>query len=440
MTEEEKKVELRSEEFQEVLGDVPPWILRWGITILSIIVVVILVGSSIFKYPDIISSTMTLTGTTPPAAIVAKTSGKLTELSVTDNQTVKAGDYLAVIENSAKTKDILSLKKYLIAIDKGLDTIHILPPKEMNLGSVQGLYSSFYITLSDYFQFKRQDYYLKKIDLMGDRIKRNEAYYNNMLRQKTIIEEQLKLTKLQYARDSTLNKKGVLSNEEFEKSQNQYLQGRLSLENVSSTLENMQIQIAQMRESLLDVDNQYIEKKNTLETQIKTYVTQLLTEIQAWEMSNVLVAPVNGKVTFTTYWVMNQNIAIGDEIFNIVPTDKGEIIGKATLPIARSGKVKIGQKVNIRFENFPDNEFGIVRGILQNISLVPSKGKDGNNYIVEIRLPEGLRTTYNKDLPYLPEMQAQADIITEDLSLLERFFMPVRKIFKERLYLNNVNE
>lgn len=434
MTEEdEKKAELRSEEFQEVLGDIPPWILRWGITILSIIVVIILVGSSIFKYPDIISSSMTLTGTTPPAAIVAKVSGKLTELNIKDNQIVKAGDYLAVIDNSAKTKDILLLKKYLITLNNLIDTIQTLPPKEISLGSVQNIYSSFYITLSDYLQFKQQDYYLKKIDLMGDRIKRNEVYYNNMLRQKTIIEEQLMLTKLQYDRDSTLNKKGVLSNEEFEKSQNQYLQARLSFENMSSTLENMQIQIAQMRESLLDVDNQYTEKKNTLETQIRTYVTQLLAEIQTWEISNVLVAPVDGKVTFTTYWVTNQNITVGDEIFNIVPTDKGEIIGKASLPIARSGKVKIGQKVNIRFENFPDNEFGIVRGIVQNISLVPSRGKNGDNYIVEIKLPEGLSTTYNKELAYLPQMQAQAEIITEDISLLERFFMPIRKIFKESI-------
>lgn len=435
MTEEEKKIELRSEEFQGVLGDIPPWILRWGITLLSTIVIIILIGSSIFRYPDIISSNMTLTGTTPPATIVAKVSGKLTELKITDNQVVKVGDYLAVIENSAKTQDILSLKKYLITIDKWLDTIRILPPKEMELGSVQSAYSSFYMTLSDYIQFKSQDYYLKKIDLMGDRIKRNEVYYNNMLRQKTIVEEQLKLTKLQYVRDSTLNKKGVLSNEEFEKSQNQSLAGRLSLENISSSLENIQIQIAQMRENLLDTENQYIEKKNTLETQIKTYVTQLLTEIQTWEMDNVLIAPVNGKVTFTTYWVTNQNITAGDEIFNIIPTDKGEIIGKATLPIARSGKVKTGQRVNIRFENFPDNEFGIVRGIVQNISLVPSKGKDGNSYIVEIKLHKGLLTTYNKELPYLPEMQAQADIITEDISLLERFFMPIRKIFKESVTL-----
>lgn len=430
---EKKNIELRSEEFQEVLGDTPPWILRWGIAILALVIGIILLGSSIFKYPDIVSSTMTLTGTTPPSAIVAKVSGKLTELNVVDNQLVESGEYLAVVENSAKTKDILILKNYLNKIHSQIDTVRIFPPKELSLGSMQSVYSSFYITLSDYVQFKQQDYYLKKINLMQERIRRNEVYYNNMLQQKSIVKEQFGLTKSQYSRDSTLNKKGVLSNEEFERSRHQYLEGRLSLETISSTLENLLIQITQMHENLLDAENQYLEKKNTLETELKTIITQLLTEIQAWEMNYALVASVDGKITFTTYWVTNQNIVAGDEIFNIIPTDRGIILGKASLPITRSGKVKIGQRVNIRFDNFPDNEFGTVRGFVQNISLVPSKSKDGNNYIVEIKLPEGLLTTYKKELPYLPEMQGQADIITADISLLERFFMPIRRILNENI-------
>ena len=102
------------------------------------------------------------------------------------------------------------------------------------------------------------------------------------------------------------------------------------------------------------------------------------------------------------------------------------------MPITRSGKVKVGQKVNIRFVNFPDNEYGITKGIVKNISMVPTKDAQGMNYYtVEIELPEGLTTNYNKELPYLPEMQAQADIVTENISLLERFFMPLRKIWTE---------
>jgi HlyD family secretion protein len=54
--------ELRSEEVQEVMGAIPVWILRWGITILFLVVLVLVIGSCFFKYPDVIVSEMTLTG------------------------------------------------------------------------------------------------------------------------------------------------------------------------------------------------------------------------------------------------------------------------------------------------------------------------------------------------------------------------------------------
>jgi HlyD family secretion protein len=101
------------------------------------------------------------------------------------------------------------------------------------------------------------------------------------------------------------------------------------------------------------------------------------------------------------------------------------------LPIARSGKVRIGQKVNIRLQNFPENEYGILRGIVSNISLVPAQTGETVYYTVEITLPNKLITTYKKELPSLPNMQGQADIITDDISLLERLVLPVKRILKE---------
>lgn len=428
----DSKIELRSEEFQEILGAIPSWILRRGITILTAIVIILLIGSAFFKYPDTISATMTLTGTSPATALVAKASGRLQELEVTDKQNVKSGDYLAVIENPAKTKDILTLKQYILHLNERIDTLINLPPKELHLGAMQSLYSSFYITLFDYHEFKRLQYYTKKIDYMKERIAQYQLYYNNIISQKNIVNEQFKLNKSQYQRDSTLNKKGVISPEELETSRNQYLQGYLSLENMNTTIQNTQIQITQMQEGLLDTEYQYQDKKNQLETQLKTYISQLLTEIQTWEQNYILKASVDGQVTFTNYWVQNQNVSVGDIIFNIVPENTGRIIGKAQMPLTRSGKVKAGQKVNIRFTNFPDNEYGIVKGFVKSISMVPVKGmQEENYYTVEIELPDGLKTTYKKELPYLPEMQAQADIITDDISVLERFFMPLRKIWTE---------
>lgn len=425
-------IELRSEEFQEVLGSVPSWILRRGITLIALIVLVILIGSAIFKYPDIITTAMTLTGSTPASALVARTSGKIQELNIQDKQEVKAGDYLAVIENPANTKDVQILKQYIEQLNQKIDTIITLPSKDLKLGGMQSLYSNLYITLFDYYEFKRLQYYTQKIDFMKEKIGQYQNYYKTIAGQKAIVNEQFQLSKNQYQRDSTLNKRGVISAEELETTRNQYLQGYLSLENIHSTIQNTEMQITEMQESLLDTEYQYTDKKNQLETQLKTYISQLLAEIQAWELNYALITPIDGHVTFTNYWVKNQNVTTGETVFTIIPEDNPEILGKAQMPLTRSGKVKPGQKVNIRFSNFPDNEYGIIKGKVKNISLVPSKDTQGiDYYTVEIEFPEGLKTTYGKELPYLPEMQAQADIVTEDISLLERFFMPLRKIWTE---------
>lgn len=81
----------------------------------------------------------------------------------------------------------------------------------------------------------------------------------------------------------------------------------------------------------------------------------------------------------------------------------------------------------IRFANYPDQEFGIVNGRVSVISLVPAE----DNYMVEITLPDGLVTNYGKTLPVSHEMKASAEIVTEELRLIERFFQPLKKILKE---------
>ena len=428
------EIELRSEEFNEVLSAVPAWIVRWGITMIACVVLMLLVGSAVFKYPDVISSTVTLTGTTPVSAVVARTSGKLQELYVGNNQRVKANTLLAVIENPAGTNDILRLKELLRQAENSLDTIALVPSQQLRLGSLQSLYSSFYLSMSEYRQFKELAYHLKKIELVKARIVKNEVYYRNMLKQKDLSEVQAKIAHQQYARDSLLGVKGLVSKEAVEEAYSRYLQSSLSAENMERSLENLQIQLAQMNESLYDTEYQYLDQKNTLETQLRSLVNQLRAEIDALEINYALITPIDGEITLTQYWTNNQNVTAGNVVFNIVPTNQGEIVGKAMLPTERSGKVRKGQKVNIRFSNYPDKEFGIVKGIVENISLIPVLDvQNAKSYMVDIELPNGLRTSYNKDLPFLPEMEGQADIITEDISLLERFLMPIRKVITEGL-------
>ena len=251
-------VELRSEEFQEVLGSVPSWILRWGITVLAFVVVILLTGSAIIKYPDVIPAQIVLTGSTPPATIVAHASGKIKQIYVSDNQEVKAGEYLAVIDNPAQTEHIAILKDCLIQFD--LNNNFPLPDKNLQLGALQSLFSSFYTTLFEYGEYRRLLYYSQKSRMTRERIVQYEKQYNSLLNQQQTTEEQFILTQKQYHRDSLLNVKGIIPDEALETAKNAFLQSLMSCENMRSSLNSMQIQIGQLKESLLDTEQQDTEK------------------------------------------------------------------------------------------------------------------------------------------------------------------------------------
>ncbi|MFD2552201.1 hypothetical protein ACFSQP_10275 [Bizionia sediminis] len=87
----------------------------------------------------------------------------------------------------------------------------------------------------------------------------------------------------------------------------------------------------------------------------------------------------------------------------------------------------LGQHVNIKLENYPDTEFEVLNGIVNNISLIPDK--DGL-YLIDVKLPEKLMTLYNKKIDFKQEMRGSAEIITEDLRLIERFFYLFKEILK----------
>jgi len=436
--------DLRSEEVQEVMGEIPSWILRWGITILFLVVMMLVIGSCFFKYPDVIVSEMTLTGRYPVAQIVARASGKISKLYIDDDQTVVPHTPLAIIENPASTEDVFYLKdmlsRYMSMPDSFLINYYNIagrydaqsndrsyPEHKLSLGEIQSAYTSFLNSLHDFDNYYSLNYYQKRIAATRAQIEKYRNYHRNQQRQQEVLEAQFRLAAQQYNRDSLLFERQVISPSEHETARTVFLQNRYTLENGYIGLENLQIQIGELEVNLLDMELQRAEKETLLSQNFRTSAEQLLSAISSWELNYCLSSPIEGKVTFTKYWNENQFISAGDNVFTVVPDKDDELLGRALLPVQRSGKVKAGQRVIIRFLNFPDQEFGIVNGRVHSISLVPAE----NNYRVEIALPTGLTTNYGKTLPVTHEMKASAEIVTEDLRLIERFFMPLKRILRE---------
>ena len=430
MDEKDKTIELRSEEVQEVMGMVPSWIIRWGITLLAGVVVLLLVGSCFFRYPDVISTRMTLTSREPVAALVARNSGKISRLYVKDGAMVQRGELLAVLENPAVTDDVLVLEKDLLSFFLYPDSLLIVfnENRKLLLGEIQSAYSIFLSDLHEYRNYQTLDYYPQKINILEKQQDKHYAYYTILQKQGHIMSDQYVLAHSQYERDSLLYAKQVISAYEHETSRTAYLQSHYSFENAKAAIEVQSIQLEQLEEKLLDYCSEKMEKEKQLLQHIRTSSEELINTIKEWKLNYCLYAPITGKISLTTYWNENQFIPQGDTVCTVVPSGEGQLlIGKSRLPVVRSGKVKVGQRVIVRFDNYPDAEFGTVEGRVFAVSLVPSE----NNYTVGIGFPNGLETNYGYSLPILQEMPAVAEIVTEELSLIERFIQPLRKVWKE---------
>jgi HlyD family secretion protein len=242
------------------------------------------------------------------------------------------------------------------------------------------------------------------------------------------MQQKLNIGKLQYNRDSSLFSGQAISKADYEKSQSTLLESKYSCVSSGTTADNALIQISQLEQNIIEQEEDYAEKKKQYELLLKESYDNLQAQIRLWEQTYVLKSPVNGVITFTKFWSVNQNVIAGDKVITVIPKEKSSIVGKVDLPMSGSGKVKVGQMVNIKLANYPYMEFGMLRGKVKTISLVPSD----NNYSVEVEFPDGLKTNYGKQLEFSQEMQGTAEIITEDVRLLERFFNPIKSLLKKQ--------
>lgn len=111
-------------------------------------------------------------------------------------------------------------------------------------------------------------------------------------------------------------------------------------------------------------------------------------------------------------------------------TNAKQYFGELRIPQANFGRVKKGQKVLIKFQGYPFEEFGAVEGKIGGISQIPSQ--DNTYFPAIVELPNGLQTNYARNLTYKTGMEASAEIITEDLRLIERVFYQIRRVFYQR--------
>lgn len=429
---EPNKIEIRSEEIQDILGQVPHWIVRWGTIVVLFTVLIILAGSYLFSYPEIKRAEILVTTENPPATLVARTSGQIESLFVEDSQYVTINTPLAVIENPASYSDVINLRYDIEEIRTTIATLdkedYIPLNHNYSLGDIQSAYAEFINRYEDYYKFLELDSPAKTLASKREELRRYRNYSRQLQNQSNILRQDYQLASRQYTRDSIIFAQGLTAEADIDRSLQEKLGKELLYQEKNAALSANEIQISQLQQEILELELDAVEEKENKQAAIRESFDNLNARIAIWEQDYLLVARINGIVTFIGYWSETQNVREGEEVISIIPSDPGDIIGKLRLSIEGSGKVEIGDRVNIQFANYPHLEYGMVRGTIRTISLIP---KD-QLYDVEVALPDGLVTYYDKEIPFKQEMVGMAEIVTDDRRLIERIFSPIRSMLSEQ--------
>ncbi len=423
-----EQLELRSEEVEEILSTPPNWMTRWGITVVFFVILMVLAASCVISYPDVITSKIKITTEIPVEKIEAKSSGRIVKLLVEDQQEVKQGQILAVIENTANFEDFLLLKSLTDTLTTDYQNFnfptHIT--EFLSLGELEQDYALFEKSYSDFLLNKDLNPFSLET-LSGQQVLSELNSRINVLEvQRTIEKKELEVRKTDMERTQTLYEKGVISKVELENKELEYLQAQRNYENtkinisqVQESKNNAQRGIKGSNINRIQNDTKYLKEVISSYKQLKRSITQ-------WEQNYLLIASIDGKVSFQKYWGKNQFVKAGENVLTILPTNS-PLVGKITAAASKTGKIKSNQDVLVKLENYPYQEFGMLKGQVISMSLSPD---EQGNYYVEVNLPKDLKTTYGKTLLFNREMTGSAGIITEDLKIIERVFYQFRNIFK----------
>ena len=126
---------------------------------------------------------------------------------------------------------------------------------------------------------------------------------------------------------------------------------------------------------------------------------------------------------------------MGTPVFNMV-FENSTYYAVAMLPPEGAGKVKVGEKVNIKLSSFPFAEYGTLSGLVQSISQNPIE----KYYLVYISLPGGLVSTTGAQLYFAETLYGQAEIVTKDRRLISRVFSGIYEMLNNKVIMQRATD
>jgi len=415
---------LRSNEVQAFISNKPGFTVRWGITIFFLVLVSLSVVCWFIQYPDIVSAKAMLNSVNAPKVVATKVDGRLVKITAQDNQHVTKGQLLGYMESVADPQSVMQIATDLDSIKSLMEsgkTNEILryfpdainPNNIISLGELQAPYQTFIQTFIAFKDFLSNGFYLHKRVMLQTDFLNIQKLHGFLETQKDLFNHDLVLTQENFNANDTLAQQKVISRFDYRIEKSKLISKQMTVPQINTAIVSNESLQNEKGKEIAELENQIIVQKNTFIQALHTMQSQ----IETWEFQYILKAPEDGKLSFAGFFQENQELKAGQKLFYVLPNNTGYFI-EMLIPQYNFGKVKEGQKVLLKFQAYPYQQYGSVEGIIEHINTLPSD----SGYLAKVSLPQGLMSNYKKPLQYKFGLFAQAEIITENMRLLERFY------------------
>jgi len=423
-------VDIRSEYYTTIHDMKPRWLMRWGIfTVLLIFLLMILCGWMI-KYPDVITCEVKLTTNTPSLTLPLYPKAQIEKVLVKNGAHVSSNDHLLLVRNNATYEDVIflnnELERFNFEKDYMIKFFDQFLSKDLKLGDlIENDWNSFSNELLIYYKIEALNSYKTQIAFLEKELVRYyvlKQQYEKLilvdLKQKDLLDKKAKVDSILYQQDVTSLVENMLTKQD-------YLSKNVNLETNRLALNRIKLEIVKLQNSL---EHHRITEKENLITQkmsIRKALNKLVSSIDTWKKNYLLMSSIDGQVSFVQD--LQDGRFIEGNVFTIVPYNDS-YYATINIPILGAGKVKVGQRVMMKINDYPYKEYGVLEG---NLTELYDLSND-KFYLGKVKLSRTDRSSYNRRITIRENMSGVGDIVTNDRSLLERLFQTILYAFKKR--------
>ena len=420
---DENLINQRTEEVQVIIDRMPTYWTKWIALCVGLLMGVIVLLGFLIQYPDTVDGQISVTAKTAPVRLVANSSGRILLLQV-NNSTLPKGAVISYIESGANYKHILWVESILQDLSN-CTTKKISLPNNLILGEVSDAYNGFMLAYLQYHRLISSDVYTTMRENIHGQIESDKAVINNLNDEILLKCQILNSSAEQLRRDSLLLAAKAISEQEFQRLHNAHLslqEGRFNLQS------SRQMKQSEVAHNQLEIQRLRLEEAETKEKTYSDFMSrknELSNAISLWKERYLQYTPIAGELEYLGFWRNNSFVQAGQELFTIIP-NRNNILGEVMIPSFGAGKVKVGQTANVKINNYPYDEYGLLKGVVKSVSRITNKLKTPNGevdaYLVRISFPNGTVTNFGKTLPLDLESKGTIEIITKRKRLIERLF------------------